>query len=67
MGGNTPGGIGKATPAGRRALIIALRKFDTAHRHGNNPSATGEEPEAFNDAPLAAISHRGGRDCVKKI
>jgi hypothetical protein len=28
MGRNTPGGIGKATPAGRRALI-ALRKFDT--------------------------------------
>jgi hypothetical protein len=29
--------------------------------------STGEERQGLNDAPLTAISHRRGRDCVKKI
>jgi hypothetical protein len=56
-----PVGSAKRRHAGRRALI-ALRKFDIAHRHENNTAATGEEPEAFNDAPLAGnLTHRRER------
>jgi hypothetical protein len=52
----------------RRAAVplIELRKFDIAHRQERTRVRPIEE-QAFNNSPLAAISHRGGRDCVKKI